>query len=50
MRDHMNKSLKVAALQMNSQQDVEANLNTIKAAISDASTQGAQLVVLPENC
>lgn len=46
----MNKSLKVAALQMNSQQDVEANLNTIKAAISDASTQGAQLVVLPENC
>lgn len=46
----MNKSLKVAALQMNSQQDVEANLNTIKAAISDASNQGAQLVVLPENC
>jgi len=46
----MNKLLSVAALQMNSQQDIEANLSTIKAGIGEASTQGAQLVVLPENC
>jgi predicted amidohydrolase len=45
-----NPQLTVAAVQMNSQQDIEANLATIKAAIIDASTQGAQLVVLPENC
>lgn len=42
--------LNVAAVQMNSQQDVEANLVAIKSAIADASQQGAQLVVLPENC
>ncbi len=46
----MTKQLSIAALQMNSQQDIEANLATIKAAISEASTQGAQLIVLPENC
>ncbi len=46
----MNKQLSIAALQMNSQQDVEANLSTIKAAISEASAHGAQLIVLPENC
>ncbi len=46
----MNKQLSVAAVQMNSQQDISANLQIIKAAISDASQQGAQLVVLPENC
>lgn len=45
-----NGQLTVAAVQMNSQQDIEANLADIKAAISDASKQGAQLVVLPENC
>ncbi|WLP94798.1 nitrilase-related carbon-nitrogen hydrolase [Psychrobacter sp. M13] len=45
-----NKSLIVAAVQMNSQQDIATNLITIKAAISEASMQGAQLVVLPENC
>lgn len=45
-----NNGLKVAAVQMTSQQDIEANLKTIKAAISDASAQGAQLIVLPENC
>ena len=45
-----NKSLNVAAVQMNSQQDIAANLTTIEAAISDASKQGAQLIVLPENC
>jgi len=42
--------LTVAAVQLDSQQDIEANLADIKAAISDACVQGAQLVVLPENC
>ena len=42
--------LNVAAVQMNSQQDITANLATIKSAISEASAQGAKLVVLPENC
>ena len=45
-----NEPLTVAAVQMNSQQDIEANLADIKAAISEASKQGAQLIVLPENC
>ena len=42
--------LTVAAVQMNSQQNIDDNLADIKAAIIDASAQGAQLVVLPENC
>ena len=42
--------LTVAAVQMNSQQNIEENLADIKAAIIDARAQGAQLVVLPENC
>lgn len=46
----MNHKMTIAAVQMNSQQDINANLATIKAAISDASAQGAKLVVLPENC
>ena len=45
-----NELLTVAAVQMNSQQNIEDNLAAIKAAISDARTQGAKLVVLPENC
>ena len=45
-----NEHLTVAAVQMNSQQNIEDNLADIKAAIIDASKQGAQLVVLPENC
>ena len=45
-----NEHLSVAAVQMNSQQNIEDNLADIKAAIIDASKQGAQLVVLPENC
>ncbi|WP_296191257.1 MULTISPECIES: carbon-nitrogen hydrolase family protein [unclassified Psychrobacter] len=45
-----NKPLTVAAIQMSSQQDIEANLADIRAAIREASKQGAQLVVLPENC
>ena len=51
MNDQANKPhLITAAIQMNSQQDIEKNLAAIKAAISDASHQGAHLVVLPENC
>lgn len=46
----MNQPLTVAAVQLNSQQDIDANLSIIKAAISDAKNQGAELVVLPENC
>ncbi len=45
-----NEPLTVAAVQMSSQQDIEANLADIKSAISEAIKQGAQLVVLPENC
>ncbi|MEN2751983.1 carbon-nitrogen hydrolase family protein [Psychrobacter sp. FBL11] len=45
-----NHKLTVAAVQMNSQQDVDANLATIKSAIEEACAQGAQLIVLPENC
>ncbi|WP_367105791.1 nitrilase-related carbon-nitrogen hydrolase [uncultured Psychrobacter sp.] len=45
-----NSDFTIAAVQMNSQQDIEANLAAIKSAIADASRQGAQLVVLPENC
>ncbi|MBF2719099.1 carbon-nitrogen hydrolase family protein [Psychrobacter sp. NG254] len=40
----------IAAIQMNSQQDIENNLTTIKAAVIDAASQGAKLVVIPENC
>ena len=42
--------LTVAAVQMNSQQNIVDNLADIKAAIIDARAQGAQLIVLPENC
>ena len=45
-----NNKLTVAAVQMNAQQDIETNLATIKSAISEASKQGAKLIVLPENC
>lgn len=45
-----NNKLPVAAVQMNAQQDIESNLATIKSAISEASAQGAKLIVLPENC
>ena len=51
MNDMRNSGqLTVAAVQMNSQQNIEENLADIKAAIIDARGQGAQLVVLPENC
>ena len=42
--------LSVAAVQINSQQDIKRNLETIAHAVQAASQQGAQLVVLPENC
>lgn len=45
-----NNKLTVAAVQMSTQQDIENNLATIKSAISEASAQGAKLIVLPENC
>ncbi|WP_296244052.1 MULTISPECIES: carbon-nitrogen hydrolase family protein [unclassified Psychrobacter] len=45
-----NQSMTIAAVQMNSQQNIEDNLADIKAAIIDARAQGAKLVVLPENC
>ncbi|AAZ18075.1 possible carbon-nitrogen hydrolase [Psychrobacter arcticus 273-4] len=45
-----NTQLTVAAIQMNSQQNIEDNLADIKAAIIEAAAQGAQLAVLPENC
>lgn len=51
MNDRINNQfLTVAAIQMNSQQDIEDNLVDIEAAIIDASKKGAKLVVLPENC
>ena len=45
-----NASFTIAAIQMNSQQDIEKNLTDIQAAIIDACAQGAELVILPENC
>ena len=45
-----NTQFTIAAIQMNSQQNTDNNLADIKAAIIDARAQGAQLVVLPENC
>ena len=51
MKDIRNTGqLTVAAIQMNSQQNIEDNLADMKAAIIDARAQGAHLVVLPENC
>ena len=46
----MSHQLTAVAVQMNSQQDINVNIETIKSAISEAKKQGAQLVVLPENC
>lgn len=50
MNDTTNHQFATAAIQMNSQQDVEQNLTDIQAAISEACAQGAKIVVLPENC
>jgi len=41
--------MKVAAIQMNSQRDVGANFDQASQLIAQASDQGAELIVLPEN-
>ncbi len=41
--------MKVAAVQMTSTRDVEANLREAGRLVGEAARQGAQLVVLPEN-
>jgi deaminated glutathione amidase len=45
----MAESLVVAAVQMNSQNEVSANLDVVRARVAEAHKAGAQLVVLPEN-
>jgi nitrilase len=40
---------KIAAIQMNSQQDIVQNLITIETSIAAAGQAGAELVVIPEN-
>ncbi|GAA0308108.1 nitrilase-related carbon-nitrogen hydrolase [Psychrobacter aestuarii] len=50
MQHFTHEPLSIAAVQLNSQQDRRANLEVITQAVADASAQGAQLVVLPENC
>jgi len=45
-----NPQFSIAAIQMNSQQNIESNLADIQSAIIDAKSQGAELVVIPENC
>jgi len=42
-------TMRVAALQLNSQDDVAANLATVTRLVAAASDQGAQLALLPEN-
>lgn len=39
----------VASIQLGSQTDIDANLNTIRTAVTDAARHGAKLVILPEN-
>jgi predicted amidohydrolase len=41
--------MKVAAVQMTSTRDVDANLREARRLVADAAAQGAKLVVLPEN-
>lgn len=45
----MSRSLLVASVQLNSQDNLEDNLNTIEQSIKSASNTGAKLIVLPEN-
>lgn len=45
----MNSLLKLASIQLNSQDDIDANLAIIQTAIATASQHGAKLAVLPEN-
>ena len=39
----------IACVQMNSQLDIDSNLQQVQQAITTAKTQGADMVVLPEN-
>lgn len=41
--------LNIASIQLNSQTNIDHNLNIISRAVADAASQGAKLVVLPEN-
>lgn len=43
------RKYKAAAVQLNSQPDIDANLEQAEALIREAASDGAQLVVLPEN-
>jgi predicted amidohydrolase len=45
----MSERLRVAAVQLNCQEDVKDNLETCRRLISEAAGRGAELVVLPEN-
>src|SRR5690606_20348773 len=45
----MSSSLRVAAVQLNSQQDLTQNLANVAAEVRAAAERGAKLVVLPEN-
>jgi predicted amidohydrolase len=45
----MSEALVVAAVQMNSQNEVGANLEAVRARVAEAREAGASLVVLPEN-
>jgi len=45
----MGDTLDIAAIQLNSQDDLEHNLATCKSWVRRASERGAKLVVLPEN-
>lgn len=39
----------IASIQLNSQADIDQNLDIIRAAVAAATDNGAKLVVLPEN-
>jgi len=45
----MQRSLRVAAVQLSSQEDLEANLSQVRTLVARAAESGAKLVVLPEN-
>jgi predicted amidohydrolase len=45
----MQQTIRVAAVQLNSQEDLEANLAQCTALTQKAADQGAELVLLPEN-
>lgn len=45
----MNQTIQLAAIQLNSQTNIDNNLAIITHAVADAAKQGAKIVVLPEN-